>query len=109
MSLYLFFYIVKYIKKLWYTTIKLSPFVLNINNFISLKYPRKLITHLNEKGLNVKEKSTGIYYVENVDIPTQILVQSQLPDAENEYLALLTNQNISIEYKKKCLGELIWG
>ena len=60
----------------------------------SNKYPRKLIEYLkDEEKASVEKRETGIYYIRNTDIETQILVSKELEDNEAKYLKLLQIQN----------------
>ncbi len=62
------------------------------------KHPKKLIEYFKEKGIDVIKKETGIYYVENTDIATQLIVTKELAAEEESYLNLLQaehkNENI---------------
>jgi len=55
------------------------------------KYPKKLIKYLKEEqGVNIKQIENGIYYLQNTDIKTQIIVNNKdLNKKESEYLKLL--------------------
>jgi len=55
------------------------------------KYPNKLIKYLKEKqGVNTSQIEKGIYYIENTDIKTQIIVNNKnLNKKDSEYLKLL--------------------
>jgi hypothetical protein len=64
----------------------------------SNRHPKKLIEDLKGKGIEVREYRPEIYYLDNADIKTQLLVTKELPDEEAEYLKLLQlehkNENI---------------
>jgi hypothetical protein len=64
----------------------------------STRYPRKLVDYLSENEIKVKVHERGIYYIENTDIRTQLVVTKELPDEEMEYLKLL-----QFEHKNKAL------
>jgi archaellin len=55
----------------------------------SSKKPKKLLEYLKRKGMIVKTISEGVYYLENTDIATQIVVTKEIPDEDMEYLKLL--------------------
>ena len=62
--------------------------------FASIKYPRKLISHLRHVwGYNVIKKDKGIYYIQKSEdiLPTQIIVTAELSKEENLWLHSLTN------------------
>lgn len=62
----------------------------------STKHPKKLLDYLRTKGISVDRKDSGIYYIGNTDICTQLIVTKELPDKGAEYLKLL-----QIEHKDK--------
>jgi hypothetical protein len=55
----------------------------------STRFPRKLIKYFRKSGCNVTNKEPGIYYIDNTDIITQLVVTSELPDEGASYLNLL--------------------
>ena len=55
----------------------------------SSKKPKKLLDYLKGKGIAVRNISDGLYYIENDDITTQLIVTKELSDEEMEYLKLL--------------------
>jgi len=71
------------------------------------KYPQKLIKHLKEKqGINTIEIENGIYYIENTDIKTQIIVNNKdLSKREAVYLKLLQTKQEDNELLEKWVNE----
>lgn len=61
--------------------------------FISRKYPRKLLRHLElERGFAIQKIESGIYYIVGDAIPIQFIVANKLSQTENLWLKGLTNQ-----------------
>ena len=61
--------------------------------FISRKYPRKLLRHLElERGFTIQKIESGIYYIVGDAIPLQFIVANKLSQTENLWLKGLTNQ-----------------
>lgn len=61
--------------------------------FISRKYPRKLLRHLElERGFTTQKIESGIYYIVGDAIPIQFIVANKLSQTENLWLKGLTNQ-----------------
>lgn len=61
--------------------------------FISRKYPRKLLRHLElERGFTIQKIESGIYYIVGDAIPIQFVVANKLSQTENLWLKGLTNQ-----------------
>ena len=61
--------------------------------FISRKYPRKLLKHLElERGFAIQKIESGIYYIVGDAIPIQFIVANKLSQTENLWLKGLTNQ-----------------
>lgn len=61
--------------------------------FISRKYPRKLLRHLElERGFKIQKIESGIYYIVGDAIPIQFIVANKLSQTENLWLKGLTNQ-----------------
>lgn len=61
-------------------------------NFLSFRYPRRLIKHLRkERNLAVAKSSPGIYDINKETFHTQIIVTRELPPEENLYLRCLTD------------------
>lgn len=61
--------------------------------FISRKYPRKLLRHLElERGFAIQKIESGIYYIVGDAIPIQFIVANKLSQTENIWLKGLTNQ-----------------
>ena len=71
------------------------------------RYPKKLIKYLKEKqGVNIKQIENGIYYIENTDIKTQIIVNNKdLNKKESEYLKLLQINQEDSEMLVKWINE----
>ncbi|GGB32852.1 hypothetical protein GCM10011409_07860 [Lentibacillus populi] len=59
---------------------------------VALNKPAKLLHHLRKREKEVYLYQEGIYYIVGMDIPIQLVIQSELPKEENEYLTLLTDQ-----------------
>lgn len=61
--------------------------------FISRKYPRKLLRHLElERGFAIQKIESEIYYIVGDAIPIQFIVANKLSQTENLWLKGLTNQ-----------------
>lgn len=61
--------------------------------FISRKYPKKLLRHLElERGFKIQKIESGIYYIVGDAIPIQFIVANKLSQTENLWLKGLTNQ-----------------
>jgi hypothetical protein len=74
----------------------------------SSRYPRKLIDYLkNKMSFDIEMAGSGIYYIRDTDIDTQILVSKQLDDREAGYLKLLRNQQQDRGLMKNWLAEYI--
>ncbi|TDT51983.1 hypothetical protein [Fonticella tunisiensis] len=74
----------------------------------SSKYPRKLIDYLkSEQGAAIKRIGNGIYYIENTDIETQLIVSKELKDEETKYLKLLQIEHQNKELVRKWIIEYI--
>lgn len=75
-------------------------------SFISERYPRKLMKHLqNDVGLKVTKIEAGIYYVMGDKIPMQVIVTKELSTKENLWLRNLTNRLEGKEAAKELLEE----
>ncbi len=76
--------------------------------FASMKYPRKLISHLRQIwGYNVIKRDKGIYYIQKPEdiLPIQIIVTAELSNEENLWLHSLTNEIKSKEEAEKLMDE----
>ena len=61
--------------------------------FISRKYPKKLLRHLElERGFAIQKIESGIYYIVGDANPIQFIVANKLSQTENLWLKGLTNQ-----------------
>ena len=61
-------------------------------SFLSLRYPRRLITHLcRDRKLDVAKVSPGVYYINKETFITQIIVTSELSGTDYLYLRCLTD------------------
>ena len=71
------------------------------------KYPNKLIKYLKEKQkINTRQIEKGIYYIENTDIKTQIIVNNKdLNEKESEYLKLLQTKQEDKELLERWINE----
>ncbi len=58
---------------------------------VAHKCPLKLITHLKSTNHAITYASKGIYYVDGLMFPIQIILTSELPPEENLWLRSLTN------------------
>lgn len=54
--------------------------------------PQKLLKELLSYGWRIKEYAKGIYYIEGVGIPVQIVVMEELPIEEHPFLKILTRK-----------------
>lgn len=60
--------------------------------FLTFRYPRKLISHLQEeRQITVAKKAKGIYHISKETFKIQIIVTHELPSDENLYLRCLTD------------------
>jgi len=77
------------------------------SSIVVSKYPKKLIKYLKEEqGINTKQIENGIYYIENTDIKTQIIVNNKnLNRKESEYLKLLQINQEDSELLVKWINE----
>ena len=76
--------------------------------FISEKYPRKLIRHLQEvKKYTIKMAEAGIYRVIGDLIPIQIIVTKKLTEQKNLWLKSLTNKLREHENAKTLMADYI--
>lgn len=74
----------------------------------SSRYPGKLLDYLkNEIKADIEKAGSGIYYIKDTDIDTQILVSKQLDDGEAGYLKLLQNRQQDRNLMKNWLTEYI--
>ena len=85
---------------------------ININEMTitltSSRYPGKLLDYLkNEIKADIEKAGSGIYYIKDTDIDTQILVSKQLDDGEAGYLKLLQNQQQDRNLMKNWLTQYI--
>ena len=70
-------------------------------------YPRTLIAFLKKRyQVRITKPYPGIYYIEGLLFPVQILVQKELDQQENLWLGRL-RQDLSREKDVKCWPELI--
>ena len=73
---------------------------------VSLKYPRKLVGHLQQKrGYVIEKAEKGIYYIKGDYIPIQLIVTSRLSKEENLWLRNLTNRLSGTSEAKKLIEE----
>ncbi len=61
-------------------------------SYVCFGYPRELVKHLRDKGYTVEKKEDGIYYVQGLEFPVQIIVNSKLPKEKNLWLKSLSNK-----------------
>lgn len=72
-------------------------------------YPRKLMKFLKERyPVRITNPEPGIYYIDGLLFPVQILVQSQLDQAENIWLSRL-RQNLTQEQDVEALAYAYYG
>ena len=74
-------------------------------SFVCHNYPRKLIRHLREHGYHVRKVDAGIYYIEGLQMPMQLILTSALSEEENLWLANLTNDLKEKKTAKRILAE----
>lgn len=68
-------------------------------SFVCHNYPRKLIRHLREHGYDVRKVDAGIYYIEGLQMPMQLILTSALPEEDGRYesvMNLITNANMKL-------------
>ena len=76
--------------------------------FVSEKYPRKLIQHLETvRNFVVEMTEPGIYFVKGDIIPIQIIVTGRLSETENLWLKSLTNNLRESEKAKKLIEDYL--
>lgn len=76
--------------------------------FVSEKYPRKLIQHLETvRNFVVEITEPGIYFVKGDIIPIQIIVTGRLSETENLWLKSLTNNLRESEKAKKLIEDYL--
>lgn len=74
----------------------------------SNRYPKKLIDHLKLKhNVTINKIDSGIYYIENTDIKTQLIVTKDLSDEESAYLKLLQTEHENKSILKNWLDEYL--
>lgn len=73
----------------------------------STKYPKKLVEYLKDNGIEIIRKESGIYYIENTDIKTQLIITRELSDEESEYLKLLQFEHKNKDILSKWIYEYI--
>lgn len=76
--------------------------------FVSEKYPRKLIRHLQQiRHYTVEKTEPGIYRVKGDFIPIQIIVTARLSKEKNLWLASLTNKLSETESAKQLAADYL--
>ena len=65
--------------------------------YVCHRYPAKVMQHLKGKGCRIQNVAEGIYYIEGIFFPIQIVLTSRLSKEENLWLGSLTNQLQDIE------------
>lgn len=73
--------------------------------YVCHRYPRKVIQHLKEQNYRIRNMAEGIYYVEEMFFPIQIILTSELSKEENLWLGSLTNQLEDMETARKLVEE----
>lgn len=68
--------------------------------FVCYKYPRKLLSHLKRHGFMIMRMEDGIYYINGLKIPIQLILTSELSQEENLWLRGLTKEKLLDEYGK---------
>jgi hypothetical protein len=61
-------------------------------SLVCMNPPSKLIQHLEKREKMVNRYQNGIYYIKGMDIPIQLIIQSELNERESEYLILLSDR-----------------
>lgn len=74
-------------------------------SFVCHRHPRKLMKHLEEQGYHVKKADAGIYYIEGLQIPVQLILTSKLSNEENLWLRNLTNDLTEKDTARKMITE----
>ena len=76
-------------------------------SFFRYSKPAKLFKDLKSEGARIENTSQGIYYVsEIINIPTQIVVMSELPQDEHSALRILS-PGISVEDIRSFVGKAL--
>ncbi|MCI9441749.1 MAG: hypothetical protein HFH15_11060 [Ruminococcus sp.] len=76
--------------------------------FVSDKYPRELIRHLETvRNYRVAQTESGIYSVKGDILPIQIIVTKNLSETENLWLKSLTNNLIGTEKAQKLIEDYL--
>ena len=75
-------------------------------SYVSKKYPYKVIRHLErELKLKVHTVEKGIYYVQGMNFPIQLIVTSRLTEEENLWLHSLTDDLKSTKQAERLLRD----
>lgn len=74
-------------------------------SFVCEYKPAKLIRHLKEQGCRIKNVEPGIYHIEGMRIPIQLILTSQLSKDENLWLGNLTKNLKERETAEKLVLE----
>ncbi|MBO5371606.1 MAG: 3-isopropylmalate dehydrogenase [Lachnospiraceae bacterium] len=83
-------------------TIKIDDITISL---VSYGYPRKLVKHLDKRGYKIKYIEKGIYYIEGLLVPIQLILTSELSREENLWLSSLTNNLKEKEYAEQLVEE----
>lgn len=74
-------------------------------SFVCYKRPQKLISHLKKQKFEILEVEPGIYYIEGMEIPIQLILTKELPKEENLWIRNLTNDLHEAKIAKELLVE----
>jgi hypothetical protein len=59
---------------------------------VCMNPPSKLMQHLEKQEKTIHRYHPGIYYIKGMDIPIQLIIQSQLPQREYQLMTLLSDR-----------------
>lgn len=75
---------------------------------VSNRRPNKLIEYIkNNTKINISKVDSGLYYIEDTDIKTQLIVTKELLDEESAYLKILQLKHNNKNSLKKILTEYL--
>lgn len=74
-------------------------------SFICHSCPKKLIKHLERRGYRIRNIERGIYYIEGLLLPIQLILTSKLSEEENLWLRSLTNDLKEVQIARRLLEE----
>lgn len=75
---------------------------------VSNRRPNKLIEYIkNNTKINISKIDSGLYYIEDTDIKTQLIITKELSDEESTYLKVLQLKHNNRNSLKKVLTEYL--